>query len=197
MSLPTPTPAPLMTPVEVVKYLQIPEGDLDHLLVEHDLPYINGYPPELRSQVAEMLEQGKLGPMLAERYPGKHEVRSNRDLGDYVQKLKARHLRIAAPLGKVLFDDRLHIVHKALGLHVTTTRQQGNKTRKRREMRVASLFKDAAPEFLRMIVVHELAHMKHAQHDRDFYRLCEHMEPDSGREGRENAGRFFARAFCH
>jgi hypothetical protein len=45
-------------------------------------------------------------------------------------------------------------------------------------MRVASLFKDAAPEFLRMIVVHELAHMKHADHDRDFYKLCTYMEPD-------------------
>ena len=43
---------------------------------------------------------------------------------------------------------------------------------------MASLFKDAPAAFLRMIVVHELAHMKHLEHDRDFYRLCTYMEPD-------------------
>jgi predicted metal-dependent hydrolase len=25
--------------------------------------------------------------------------------------------------------------------------------------------------------VHELAHMKHSEHDRDFYKLCTYMEP--------------------
>jgi predicted metal-dependent hydrolase len=34
------------------------------------------------------------------------------------------------------------------------------------------------PEFLRMIVVHELAHMKEREHDKAFYHLCRHMEPD-------------------
>ena len=34
------------------------------------------------------------------------------------------------------------------------------------------------PEFLRMIVVHELAHMKERDHDKAFYQLCQHMEPD-------------------
>lgn len=32
--------------------------------------------------------------------------------------------------------------------------------------------------FLRMIVVHELAHMKERDHNKAFYQLCEHMEPN-------------------
>lgn len=29
-----------------------------------------------------------------------------------------------------------------------------------------------------MIVVHELAHLKEREHDKAFYALCTHMEPD-------------------
>jgi predicted metal-dependent hydrolase len=29
-----------------------------------------------------------------------------------------------------------------------------------------------------MIVVHELAHLKEKEHNKAFYSLCEHMEPD-------------------
>ena len=41
-----------------------------------------------------------------------------------------------------------------------------------------SQFLRNAPEpFLRMIVVHELAHLKEKEHDKAFYQLCCHMEP--------------------
>ena len=142
------------------------------------LPYLAGYSPELQAQAELLLDSRKVSAMLAKRYPEAHEVRTSKALTTYVQELKARHLRKAAPLGKVLYDDRLHVARDALGLHVTTTRVQGAKLKKRRELRVASLFKDTPAAFLRMIVVHELAHMKHAEHDRDFYRLCNHMEPE-------------------
>jgi hypothetical protein len=33
-------------------------------------------------------------------------------------------------------------------------------------------------EFLRMIVVHELAHLKEKEHDKAFYQLCAYMEPE-------------------
>lgn len=142
------------------------------------LPYLAGYSAELQEEARALLERGELSQLLAKRYPDAHEVRSNKALGAYVQELKARYLKTSAPLGSVLYDDRLHVVHNALGLHVTSTRVQGAKLRKRRELRVAGLFKDTPADFLRMIVVHELAHMKHAEHDRDFYRLCIYMEPD-------------------
>jgi len=43
---------------------------------------------------------------------------------------------------------------------------------------VATLFKAAAPEFLRMIVVHELAHLKEMDHNKAFYQLCTYMLAD-------------------
>ena len=42
---------------------------------------------------------------------------------------------------------------------------------------VAAMFKQVPDEFLRMIVVHELAHLREKDHDKAFYKLCEHMEP--------------------
>ena len=142
------------------------------------LPYLTGYPAEIHDRTRALLEQGELGARIAARYPQRHEVRSNKALHAYVQALKAKSLKTAPPLGKVLYDDRLHVVHNALGLHVTSTRTHGSHVRKLREVRIASLFKDAPPQFLSMIVAHELAHTKHADHDRDFYRLCEFLEPE-------------------
>ncbi len=142
------------------------------------LPYLAGYSSAIQAQALELLESGELGPHLAKRYPKKHQVRTNPTLWKYVGELKAECMRTAPPLRSVVFDDRLRLVHRALGLQTTSVRVQGSQLRKRREIRIASLFKDRAPEFLRMIVVHELAHLKHADHDRDFYRLCAHMEPD-------------------
>ncbi|MDO2103108.1 DUF45 domain-containing protein, partial [Escherichia coli] len=66
----------------------------------------------------------------------------------------------------------------ARGLHTAISRVQGGKLKAKKEIRVASLFKDAAPEFLRMIVVHELAHLKESEHNKAFYQLCQYMLPD-------------------
>ncbi|MBU6258592.1 MAG: M48 family metallopeptidase [Burkholderiales bacterium] len=116
--------------------------------------------------------------MLRGRYPQAHAVRSETALYDYVAALKARHLRSAPPLAKVLYDPRLQIVRNALGTHTQVSRVQGNRLKAKREIRIAALFHDAPAAFLRMIVVHELAHLKERDHDRAFYALCVHMEPD-------------------
>ena len=125
-----------------------------------------------------LLREGALQERLDKRYSERHNIVSAKELGAYVQELKARFMRNAPPLAKVLYDDKLHVVRNALGLHTTLTRSHGSRVQKRREIRISALFKQAAPEFLRMIVVHELAHMKHANHDRDFYALCTYMDPD-------------------
>lgn len=57
------------------------------------------------------------------------------------------------------------------------SRAQGNKLKAKREIRVASLFKQVPEEFLKMITVHELAHLKERAHDKAFYQLCSYMEP--------------------
>jgi len=77
----------------------------------------------------------------------------------------------------VVYDNKLDVVQKALGLHMAISRVQGGKLKAKKEIRVASLFKEAAPEFLRMIVVHELAHLRERDHNKAFYQLCEHMLP--------------------
>lgn len=124
------------------------------------LKYLTGYPEPLQDRVRALIDQGRLGAVLAEKYPQRHAVRSDGQLYDYVQELKDRHLRQSPPLGKVLYDGKLQVLKHALGTHTTVARVQGSRLKVSREIRIAALFKDAAPEFLQMIVVHELAHME-------------------------------------
>jgi UTP pyrophosphatase len=142
------------------------------------LPYLQGYPPELLAQVREMIEAGRLADTLARRHPEAHDVRTERALYDYVNGIKASHMRSAPPLAKVAYDPKLHILKNVLGTHSAVSRVQGGKLKAKREIRIATLFKDAPADFLRMIVVHELAHLKEREHDKAFYALCLHMEPD-------------------
>jgi predicted metal-dependent hydrolase len=142
------------------------------------LKYLAGYPQHIQAQVHELIEQGRLGTMLMDKYRQPHVMRSDSQLYDYVQALKNRHLRKSVPLGKVIYDGKLQVMKHALGTHTTISRVQGGRLKASREMRIASVFRDAPAEFLRMIVVHELAHLKQAAHDKAFYRLCTHMEPD-------------------
>ncbi|MEO6030454.1 MAG: YgjP-like metallopeptidase domain-containing protein [Burkholderiaceae bacterium] len=141
------------------------------------LKYLSGYAPELLAQASELIAQGRLGESLRRRYPEAHEVRSDPALYDYVAALKSRFLRNAPALAKVAYDPRLHVVQNALGTHTSVSRVQGGKLKAKREIRVASLFRQAPAPFLRMIVVHELAHLKERAHDKPFYALCVHMEP--------------------
>ena len=141
------------------------------------LKYLAGYPPALLAQVQQAIDAGELGSSLARRYPDPHEVRTDRALYDYVNQLRSQYLRNAAPLSKVAYDNKLKVIQHALGTHTTVSRVQGNKLKAKREIRVASLFKEAPAPFLRMIVVHELAHLKEREHDKAFYALCTHMEP--------------------
>ena len=142
------------------------------------LKYLAGYPEEVQAQVRELIAQGGLRDRLRRRYGGTHDVRTDRALYDYTLALKNRCMRNAPPLSKVVFDRQLQLLQHALGTHTTVSRVQGGRLKAKREIRVASLFKDTPPEFLKMIVVHELAHLKEPQHDKAFYQLCVHMEPD-------------------
>ena len=141
------------------------------------LKYLNAYPESLQSQVLQLQNQGKLGDMLLKKYPRMHSVRTDKALYDYVMTLKNEFLRSSEPLSKVAFDNRLQVIAHALGTHTQISRVQGNKLKAKREIRVSSLFKEVPDEFLRMITVHELAHIKEKEHDKDFYKLCTYMEP--------------------
>jgi len=142
------------------------------------LKYLQGYPPEVLARVAQLVAEGRLAETVQRRYPEAHEVRTDRALYDYVLALKNEHLQRAEQLSKVIYDQKLKIIQHALGTHTMVSRVQGNKLKAKREIRIASLFKEAPAAFLRMIVLHELAHLKEREHDRAFYALCTRMEPD-------------------
>jgi len=141
------------------------------------LTYLQGYPEHLLAQVRTLIDQQELGRVLAERYPRGHEINSDKALYAYTLDLKQHYLRNAAPINKVAWDSKIHVLKNALGLHTAVSRVQGGKLKAKAEIRIATVFKTAPEDFLRMIVVHELAHIKEKQHDKAFYQLCCHMEP--------------------
>jgi predicted metal-dependent hydrolase len=139
--------------------------------------YLAGYPVSLTEKIQQLIAQDRLAGVLQQKYPQAHGVRTDKALYDYVLEIKGEYLRNAGQLSKVAFDNKLHVIKNALGMHTSISRVQGAKLKTKREIRVASVFKDMPPEFLRMIVVHELAHIKEREHNKAFYQLCQYMEP--------------------
>ena len=137
--------------------------------------YLTNYPPSLIAQVESLIEKNKLKSYLLDRYPLPHNIANDNDLRDYVMSIKNQHMKKSQPLSKIIYDTKLHVVHNALGLHSYATRIQGSKLKTKNELRVSSVFKKTPEEFLNMIVVHELAHLKEKDHNKAFYRLCLNM----------------------
>jgi predicted metal-dependent hydrolase len=144
----------------------------------HPLKYLDGYDATVLARVHGLIAQGRLGPYLHDRYGEAHEIRNDKALYQFADALKNRFLRNTAPLDKVLYDSKLQMLSHALGTHTTVSRVQGNRLKVGREIRVAAVFREAPAEFLKMILVHELAHLKEREHNRAFYQLCLHMAPD-------------------
>lgn len=142
------------------------------------LKYLSAYSEQTRAQVAELISKQQLGAVLLKRYPQAHGLRTDKALYQYVQDLKGEFLRNAEPINKVEYDNKIHVINHALGLHTAVSRVQGGKLKAKHEIRVATLFKEVPLEMLRMIAVHELAHVKEKQHDKAFYKLCTYMEPN-------------------
>jgi len=144
------------------------------------LRYITAYGEETSSQVAKIIEQKRLTKLLLSRYEKSHTITTDKALYEYTMALKNEYLKKSQPLSKVIYDNKIHIIHDALGLHTYVCRVQGAKRKSKKEIQVGSIFKHTPLEFLRMIVVHELAHLKEKEHNKAFYKLCTHMEPNYG-----------------
>lgn len=142
------------------------------------LKYIAHYPEHIQSQASDLISSGQLGDYLQKKYPERHDIQSDKALYHYINELKNHYLRRSSPLSHVSYSSKLKVLKDALGIHTYQSRVQGSKLKSHNGITVASLFKDAPPEFLRMIVVHELAHFKEKEHNKAFYQLCRHMEPD-------------------
>lgn len=141
------------------------------------LKYINGYNETIKTQIAALVHQNKLGEYLLSRYPDTHTYATDKSLYDYVIVLKNTHLRNASPIAKVLYDTKIRDLQSALGTHTFVSRVQGGKLKSKNEIRISHLFKKVPEPFLRMIVTHELAHLKEKEHNKAFYSLCTHIEP--------------------
>ena len=142
------------------------------------LRYIAGYSPDLKAQVQSMIDNNSLSSYLEKKYPDRHSVGNDKALREYVMDIKNQYLRKSAPLSKITFDNKIHVVNNALGLHSYVSRVQGGKIKSNNEIRIGAIFKKAPAAFLEMIVVHELAHLKEKDHNKSFYQLCQHMLPD-------------------
>ena len=141
------------------------------------LPYLSAYAPTLQNQVRQWFAQDKVESWLLGKYPRSHGLANDKALFDYVDDLRLEYLRNAGQIHRVLYDSKIHVVNNALGLHTRRAIAHGGKLNARHEIRVAAMFRNTPQEFLRMIVVHELAHLREMEHDRAFYQLCAHMEP--------------------
>lgn len=142
------------------------------------LRYIQGYPEHIVTPVTQLVESGKLVAWFEQRYPNNHSIKSEKALFDYTMTIKNRFMKKTSPLSKVVYDNKIHLINHALGLHTYVSKAHGGKIKTKNEIRIASVFKNAPEPLLRMLVVHELAHLKEKQHNKAFYQLCCHMEPD-------------------
>lgn len=143
-----------------------------------ELKYLSPYSATVQNQVQQMLTQNTLSKYLLSKYPTAHDISNDKLLRNYGVTLKNQYLKKSAPLNQIKFDDKIHIINNALGLHTYISRVQGSKLKSKNEIRIASLFKKTPEAFLNMIMVHELAHLKEKDHNKAFYKLCQYMMSD-------------------
>jgi len=142
------------------------------------LKYLAGYSPAVVEKVQALIDNDQLAAYLQKKYPQAHLVKTDKALYEFVLTIKNRYLRQSSPLSKVIYDDKLDVLHQALGLHSFVSRVQGGKLKAKNEIRIGGVFRTAPIEFLQMIVAHELAHLREKEHNKAFYQLCLHIEPN-------------------
>lgn len=142
------------------------------------LRLLTGYGAEVIGQVQQGITDKTLASLLLARYPVIHEIRTDKALYDYTLAIKSQFMRQSDPLSKVIFDEKINLSHQALGLHSYVNRIQGNKVKAKNEIRISSRLKRIPEPLLRMVVVHELAHLREKDHNKAFYKLCEFMLSD-------------------
>lgn len=142
-----------------------------------NLKYLNNYSENLQTQIIELIEQGRLSNYILNKYPEKHVYQNDKSLYDYTFKFKNQYLK-KFRLSKVIYDGKINVIKNALGTHTFVSRVQGGKLKAKNEIRIGTIFKNMPEEFLRMIVVHELAHFKEKEHNKAFYKFCTYIEPN-------------------
>ncbi len=140
--------------------------------------YFKNYPDALKKQIEDLISSGNLKSYLLNKYPNQHSINSDKQLYEYVNELKDLYMKNVPQLSKVIYQKQRDIIKDALGTHTFVSRNHGGKLKSKHEIRIAQSLKDAPKEMLEMLVVHELAHFKEKDHNKAFYKLCIHMQPD-------------------
>ncbi|PYF80567.1 hypothetical protein DFP75_106209 [Marinomonas alcarazii] len=140
--------------------------------------YLGAYSAQVQQQAQQLLDTEQSAAWLFKKYPVAHSLNGPRALYDYAMDLKNAFMRSSPPISKVIYDDKIHIINNALGLHTYVSRMQGSKLKAKNEIRISSLFRRIPEPLLKMILVHELAHLKEKDHNKAFYKLCCYMEAD-------------------
>ena len=104
------------------------------------LKYLTAYEPKVINQIQSLIDNDQLGLFIFNKYPEAHNITSARALYDYAIDIKNDYLRKSSVLGKVIYDDKIHVINDALGLHTYISRVQGKKLKAKSESRVSTLF---------------------------------------------------------
>ena len=105
------------------------------------LKYLAGYSETVMDQVHKLINNKKLGEVLLKKYPLSHDIRTDKALYGYVMSIKNQFLRQSSPLSKIIYDDKIDVLHQALGLHSFVSRVQGNNLKSKNEIRIGVVFK--------------------------------------------------------
>ena len=141
------------------------------------MKYLEHYPQTTQKQVENLIKNKKLAKYILSKYPKAHNIKSDKALYAYVIDMKNTYFK-KFQISKVQFDGKINVINNALGMHTFISRVQGSKLKAKNEIRVASIFKNMPIEFLEMIVVHELSHLKEKEHNKAFYSLCTYIQED-------------------
>lgn len=141
-----------------------------------NLNYIKHYSTDLQKQVQQLIDSQNLGKYLLSKYPDRHNITNDKALYSYIDEMKKEFFKNSYSISKIQYDSKIDVIENALGMHTFISRVQGKKLKAKNEIRVSTLFKKAPKDFLEMIVVHELAHLKYKEHNKAFYQLCHHMQ---------------------
>ena len=140
------------------------------------MKYLSHYPKDLQDKIQILIDKNELSSFIKTKYPSSHTYTNDKALYSYVMDYKNEYFK-KYQVSKVMYDGKINVISNALGMHSIISRVQGSKLKSKNEIRVASVFKNMPEEFLKMIVVHELAHFKEKEHDKAFYNLCTFIMP--------------------
>ncbi|MBZ4683573.1 MAG: pyrophosphatase [Fusobacteriaceae bacterium] len=138
--------------------------------------YLEGYSEKLKIQIKELFDNNLIEKYFFNKYKKKHNITNDKLLYEYVDELRKKHLKKTKPLNKVKYDSKIKFEKQALGLNIFNYRIHGNKIKTDNEIKISTVFKNVPEEFLKFVVIHELAHLKEKEHNKEFYKLCTHID---------------------